>query len=194
MEQIVEQSKGPVKTPYSSDGYIVDQARVTDIRYGVFTSDVNGCGWIAAFNFLKQHGEAVDEKTVAGELIRWAPLRGLAGTSVFRLKRMLKRHGYPTALKVVTKKRADLPKTTQAGVIYYVHKDGPHFVTFYRDETVPQQENEAPRFRFLNAIPGRGNHYDTMQGFLGRHNVLPVAGILVWPRERKGKTPDGVTP
>jgi hypothetical protein len=171
------------KTPYSSDGYVVDQARLTFIRYGALTSDLNGCGWIAAFNFLKQRGEAADEKTYADELIRWTILRGLAGTSLFRLKRMLKRHGYTTALKIVGKKDVNLPEGTQAGVIYYVHKDGPHFVTFYRDETVPQQENEKPRYRFLNAIPGRGNHFDTMQGFLTKHNVLPIAGILVYPRK-----------
>ena len=42
----------PIRTPYSKDGYIIDQARVTDIRYGALTSDINGCGWIAEFNFL----------------------------------------------------------------------------------------------------------------------------------------------
>lgn len=192
-EQTAAKTAAPVKTPYSSDGYIVDQARVTFIRYGVFSSDVNGCGWIAAFNFLKWRGEAMNEKATADELIRWAPLHGLAGTSVFRLKRMLKRRGCPTALKIVTKKRAALPETARAGILYYVHKDGPHFVAFYRDDTVPQQENEAPRFRFLNAIPGRGNHFDTLQGFLARHNVLPIAGVLVWPRQKKGGA-DGVTP
>ena len=179
------------KTPYSSDGYIVDQARVTNIRYGVFTSDVNGCGWIAAFNFLKRRGEAVDKKALADELIRWTVFRGLLGTGLFRLKRMLRRHGYPTALKVATKKRADLPETAQAGVIYYCHRDGFHFVAFCRDEDVLPAEDGKPRYRFFNAIPGRGNHFDTMQGFLTRHNVLPLAGILVWPREGEARSAAG---
>lgn len=61
----------PVKTPYSKDGFIIDQARLTNIRYGVFTSDINGCGWIAAYNFLKRMGEDADEKALADGLVRW---------------------------------------------------------------------------------------------------------------------------
>ena len=55
----------PVKTPYSKDGYIIDQARVTNIRYGALTSDINGCGWIAEYNFLKRMGQDADEQTLA---------------------------------------------------------------------------------------------------------------------------------
>ena len=79
----------PVKTPFSQDGYIIDQARVTDIRYGALTSDINGCGWIAEFNFLKRMGKPVDEKTIADELIRHTLFRGLVGTDIFRLRRHL---------------------------------------------------------------------------------------------------------
>ena len=77
------------KTPYSSDGYIVDQARLTFIRYGALTSDLNGCGWIAAFNFFKTQGNTVNTQSLADELIRYSIMRGLAGTDLFRLKRML---------------------------------------------------------------------------------------------------------
>ncbi|MCE5188955.1 MAG: hypothetical protein LLF75_07210 [Eubacteriales bacterium] len=172
---------------YSSDGYIVDQARVTDIRYGAFTSDVNGCGWIAAFNFLKAQGNAVNGKTLADELIRYSILRGLAGTDLFRLKRMLRRHGYRTRLVFRWNKKARLPGGTDAGVIYYVHRDGPHFVAFTRllsAEPVPDEAGE-PGFRFFNAIGGKGNHFDTMRGFLTAHNVIPFALILIWPGEAK---------
>lgn len=99
------------RTPYSSDGYIVDQARLTNIRYGVLTSDANGCGWIAAYNFLRRRGEDVTEREIADELVRYTLLRGLLGTDLFRLKRMLRRHGYPTRLQFVGKKRAVLPET-----------------------------------------------------------------------------------
>jgi hypothetical protein len=53
---------------------------------------------------FKQRGKEAKEQAYADELIRWTILRGLAGTSLFRLKRMLKRHGYPTALKIVAKR------------------------------------------------------------------------------------------
>ena len=168
------------RTPYSSDGYIVDQARLKEIRYGVFTSDINGCGWIAAFNFLKRMGQDVREQALADELIRYSLFRGLIGTDLMRLKRTLKRHGYRTRLKYRWNKNARLPEGTSAGLFYYWHKDGPHFVTFYADESIPQSEDGEPRYRFLNAIAGKENHFDTMRGFLTRHNIIPFAVILVW--------------
>ena len=173
------------RSPYSPDGFLVDQAQVTDIRYGVFTSDINGCGWIAAFNFLKSQGNTVRAQALADELIRHSLLRGLAGTDLFRLKRMLKRHGYPTRLVFRRNKQARLPEGTDAGVIYYVHKDGPHFVTFSRIQPLEPARDGAgeTRFRFFNGIGGKSDHFDTMRGFLTTHNVLPFALILIWPRK-----------
>ena len=169
----------PIKTPYSTDGYIIDQARVTDIRYGALTSDINGCGWIAEFNFLKRMGLSVTEKAIADELIRHTVFRGLAGTDTFRLRRHLKKHGYRMPIKFRWNKKARLPEGTSAGVIWYCHKDGFHFVTFYADEAIQPEDGEA-RFRFLNGLAGKENHYDTMRGFLTKHNVIPFALILVW--------------
>ena len=176
----MEQQK---RSPYSPDGYIVDQAQVTDIRYGALMSDINGCGWIAAFNFFKTQGNTVNAQALADELIRYSILRGLAGTDLFRLKRMLERHGYPTKLVFRRNKKARLPEGTDAGVIYYVHKDGPHYVTFSRIQPVEPAQDEAgeTRFRFFNGIGGASNHFDTMGGFLTTHNVLPFALILIWP-------------
>ncbi len=170
---------------YSPDGYIVDQAKVTDIRYGAFTSDINGCGWIAVFNFLKTQGSTVSAQSLADELIRYSIFRGLAGTDLFRLKRVLKRHGYSTRLVFRRNKQARLPEGTDAGVIYYVHKDGPHYVTFSRIQPVEPALDEAgeTRVRFFNGIGGKSNHFDTMRGFLTAHNVLPFALILIWPRK-----------
>jgi hypothetical protein len=178
----MEQQK---RSPYSPDGYLVDQAQVTDIRYGALMSDINGCGWIAAFNFLKSQGNTVNAQSLADELIRHSVLRGLAGTDLFRLKRMLKRHGYPTGLVFRRNKQARLPEGTDAGVIYYVHKDGPHYVTFSRIQPVEPALDETgeTRFRFFNGIGGKSNHFDTMRGFLTAHNVLPFALILIWPRK-----------
>jgi hypothetical protein len=178
----MEQQK---RSPYSPDGYIVDQAQVTNIRYGALTSDINGCGWIAAFNFLKTQGNTASDRALADELIRYSVFRGLAGTDLFRLKRMLKRHGYSTRLVFRTNKKARLPEGTDAGVIYYVHRDGPHYVTFSRIQPVEPALDGAgeTRFRFFNGIGGKSNHFDTMRGFLTTHNVLPFALILTWPRK-----------
>ncbi len=172
------------KTPYSGDGYIVDQARLTNIRYGVFTSDINGCGWIAAFNFLKRMGQDVQEQALADELIRFSLFRGLIGTDLLRLKRTLKRHGYRTSLKFRWNKKARLPEGTSAGLFYYWHKDGPHFVTFYADESILPSGDGEPKYRFFNAIAGKENHVDTMPGFFTKHNIIPFTLILVWPGKK----------
>ena len=37
----------------SDDGYIIDQRRTESISFGGCPSSKNGCGWIAAYNFLK---------------------------------------------------------------------------------------------------------------------------------------------
>jgi hypothetical protein len=171
----------PIKTPYSTDGYIIDQARVTNIRYGVFTSDINGCGWIAEYNFLRRMGQSVEEKTLADELIRFSLFRGLTGTEIHRLRYYLKKHGYPMSLKFRWNKKARLPEGTSAGIIWYCHKDGLHFVTFYADESIPPSADGEARFRFLNAHAGKETHIDTMRGFLTHNNVIPFAQILVWP-------------
>jgi len=174
------------KTPYASDGYIVNQGKLTDIRYGLRKSSANGCGWIAAYNFLKQQGEDVAERRVADGLVRWTVFRGLFGTELLHLWLYLARRGYRTGVKVTGNKKAALPEAARAGVIYYRHKRGFHFVSFYRDEAVPQIGNEKPRFRFLNAVAGKEDHYDTMSGFLTKHNVVPFAIIYYWPR-RNGR-------
>ncbi len=171
----------PVKTAYSKDGYIIDQARLKNVRYGLFTSDFNGCGWIAEFNFLKRFGNGAAEQELADELIRYTVFRGLMGTDLFRLKRTLKRRGYRMPLKFVWNKTARLPDGTSAGIIYYCHKDGFHFVTFGADGAVEPDSEGEPRFRFFNAIAGKENHFETMRGFLMKHNVIPFALILIWP-------------
>ncbi len=171
----------PVKTPFSKDGYIIDQARVTDIRYGALTSDINGCGWIAAYNFLKRMGQTVDGKTIADELIRYTLFRGLVGTDLFRLRRYIRRHGYRMPIQWHWNKKARLPEGTSAGVIWYCHKDGFHFVTFYADDAIAPKEDGEARFRFLNGHAGKESHIDTMRGFLTQNNVIPFALIMVWP-------------
>lgn len=174
----------PVKTPFSKDGYIIDQARVTDIRYGALTSDINGCGWIAAYNFLKRMGKTVDGKTIADELIRYTLFRGLVGTDLFRLRRYFRRHGYRMPIQWHWNKKAHLSEGTSAGVIWYCHKDGFHFVTFYADDAIAPKEDGEARFRFLNGHAGKESHIDTMRGFLTQNNVIPFALIMVWPGQK----------
>lgn len=168
------------RTPYSKDGYIIDQARLKGIRYGALTSDINGCGWIAEYNFLKRMGQRVEEQALADELMRYTLFRGLTGTDLFRLRFYLKKHGYRMPIRFRWNKKARLPGGTSAGIIWYCHKDGFHFVTFYADASIAPEAGGETRFRFLNGLSGHENHLDTISGFLTKNNVIPFALILVW--------------
>ena len=180
----MEQQK---RSPYSPDGYIVDQAQVTDIRYGALMSDINGCGWIAAFNLLKHFDQEHEEQALANELIRHSIFRGLLGTDLFRLRRFVKRHGYRMPIVFRWNKKARLPEGTSAGIIWYCHKDGFHFVTFYADGSIPPSADGEARFRFLNGHAGKELHIDTMHGFLTQNNVIPFALILTWTGKETNK-------
>ncbi len=49
---------------FTSDGFIMDQAQFTDYPYGKFTSDWNGCGWIAVFNLMHARGMGVTPEQI----------------------------------------------------------------------------------------------------------------------------------
>jgi hypothetical protein len=171
----------PVKTPFSKDGYIIDQARVTDIRYGALTSDINGCGWIAAYNFLKRMGQTVDGKTIADELIRYTLFRGLVGTDLFRLRRYFRRHGYRIAnsMGTGTKKRAS--RRDKRGSDLVLPQDGFHFVTFICGRRDCAQRGRGSAVPLSQRTRGQREPFDTMRGFLTQNNVIPLALIMVWP-------------
>ena len=48
----------------SPDGYIIDQRQTDNINFGHTSSDRNGCGWIACYNFLKALDSAPDPEAL----------------------------------------------------------------------------------------------------------------------------------
>lgn len=159
----------------SRDGYVIDQARLTDLPYGLRMSSRNGCGWIAAYNFLHAHGAVIDEETVAAQMARGALLRGLLGTGPLRVKRYLKRMGFATRLCIVRRGgRCDMERA-ESGVALYRHGGGWHYVAF-----AGAPEAEAGARRFLNAVPGDEAHFETMDSFLKRRACFPLALLLLY--------------
>ena len=151
---------------FSPDGYIIDQRYTDAAKYGARTSDKNGCGWIAAYNFLHAVGEEDDWHPVATDMGRGSLFFCALGTSPFRLLRYLKRRGY--RLKQARGKNASIKLAEQsgAGILFYRHSRGLHFVTFTREED--------GRLRFFNAILGNARHVTGMRAFLREH-------ALNWP-------------
>ena len=170
----------PVKRGRSMDGYIVDQARLTDMPYGRRMSSRNGCGWIAAYNFLRAHGVPVGEEQVSAALAKGSLFRGLLGTSPLRVRAYLRRMGFATSLRLVRRGGACDTGGADGGVALYRHGGGWHFVAFAGAPA-------AGKWRFFNAEPGSEAHVETMETFLLRHARFPLALLFLdrGPGDRK---------
>ena len=165
----------------SHDGYIVDQARVTDVRYGCRFSDTNGCGWIAVYNLLRCLGDPVPHEEIVLALSRHSLFRGLLGTSPLRVQRYLKKHGHPTRMYVGRKAAAGAAETIQNGILVYRHTQGWHYVAFVRP-------GEDPGLRYFNAgLPSK--RVLTMDAFLTEQNLTPF--VLLLAPKGNAETPEG---
>ena len=148
---------------FSEDGYIINQHELSDIPYGRRTSKESGCGWIAAFNFLRAIGRDAHWPYIHMAFAGGGLGRGVFGTGPFRLYRFLKRQELPTLRCVVGRKQAlrQAGDGLRAGVLLYRHRTGLHYVAF-------KQEGEGV-FRFFNAMPGNARHVESMEDFLRTH-------------------------
>ncbi len=169
MEQ--NQSKTGIRAAYSPEGYIVDQARVTDVRYGCRLSSKNGCGWIAVFNLLRCLGDPVPHEQIIAALSRRSLFRGALGTSPLRVRRYLKRRGHATRV-YAGKKRAILAAgTASSGILVYRHVLGWHYAAFLRAEG-------GAGLRFFNAGVPSGTAVP-MDAFLAERNLTPFVLLFV---------------
>lgn len=161
------------RTAFAPSGHIVNQARMGGYRYGCRTSDVNGCGWIAVYNFLRCMGSTVRPENVADALSRHSLFRGLFGTSPFRIRRYLRRRGYALLSALGVKKAACAAAGAVSGILLYRHSGGWHFVAFARAE--------GENLHFYNAIAGAPNHVESMPSFLARQNLSRFVWLMYLP-------------
>ena len=145
---------------FSADGYIIDQNFLTALPYRGGTSDRNGCGWIAAFNFLRTLGHDVPyEAVLRGMDARHRPPFP-AATPMRVLRRYL---GTQTDFRYIGRKR-DVPAaavTSRAGILRYLEGFMPHFIAYVRvgDRL----------YRFLNVRDGQEDITLPMEDFLRLH-------------------------
>ena len=113
---------------------ITNQSKYKHIKYGLLTSDKNGCGWIAAYNALKHFGYDVTPESVAkayGKRCLW--LWGLFGTHPEKLIKNIK-----TVLKVTAFYYADKDVDlslfkADAGILFYWTKSKQAHYVFFKD-------------------------------------------------------------
>lgn len=168
----------PGPAAYSADGYIVRQEHTGALRYGLLSSATNGCGWIAAFNFMRAMGRPAPEAGVCRALAAGSPFKCLLGTGPGRLKRFLEAQGFALAGTARRPAMPALASAARAGILFYFEGAEPHFVAF--------AAAEKGKLRFFNAAPGEEDITATMAGFLARRAKFPAVYLMVNTSRRKG--------
>lgn len=145
---------------FTEDGYILDQDCFESYVYRGMPSAVNGCGWIAAYNFLLALGRTVDHRTVHREMNAYFPRQIPGPTPVRVLRRYLDRWGrFP--LSRGRRKSLSAAKDSRGGILRYWEGKVPHFVAYVR--------TEEDRFRFFNVCDGQEEICLSMEEFFRTH-------------------------
>lgn len=168
---------------FSKDGYIINQQLLQSVPYGMKQSNNNGCGWIAAYNFLHGFGRKKSWDTVRQQMEDTLLFGGLLGTHVVQLYLYLRRHGFPLRWSWGQKRARLQAEQCTAGILFYYNGYALHFVTFFpvtpeEREQISSDQAEPDLsqawYRFLNGRMGKQQDYDTMEHFLQTESQLQV--------------------
>lgn len=145
---------------FSRDGYIIDQNALGDYPYRGMTSDVNGCGWVAAFNLRRAVGQEPDFDEVRREMNAMFPLQIPGPTPMRKLRRYLGRY-MPFRFVGGKRKALAAAERSAAGILRYWEGRTPHFITFIRQPD--------GRYRFFNVSDGMEDFTESMETFFRGH-------------------------
>jgi len=161
------------KQAFSADGYLIDQNYTEEYKYGHFTSNFNGCGWIAMFNLLKAAGKQVRVEDVHRGLADILPYAGFLGTPLKTMRRYLKQQNIAYDEIKGKRKINSAIVGYSCGILRFLRKKELHFVAFTR---VDDQ-----KLRFFNVYDGKEDYICSMEEFLAdKISSLPtVVGFLI---------------
>ncbi|MBQ9663863.1 MAG: hypothetical protein IJV40_12000 [Oscillospiraceae bacterium] len=155
---------GNMKLPeegISADGYITDQDCFSSVRYRTMRADINGCGWIAAYNLRHACGEELDWDSVRQEMDGMHTLR-IPGPTLMRVMREYLARYVPDYSETVGRdEAAAAAKDSAAGIFRYQEGREPHFVSYVR-----QGDGQ---FRFFNVTDGMEDTVMSMETFAEEH-------------------------
>ena len=151
----------------SADGYIVDQRKTDNIPFGRFSSDRNGCGWIACYNLLKALGQEPDPEELVERLGRTLLAGGVLGLNFFVLVCALKRQHLPLDFALRPFHAQMRAERATAGVVLYFNGRCNHYAAFRREKD--------GTLRFFGAVPGRQVHKLSMGEFYWNYVKFPLA-------------------
>lgn len=150
----------------SPEGYIIDQRRTNRISFGHTSSDKNGCGWIACYNFLKALDKEPDPEVLIRRLEKTLLGNGALGLNFFALVWELKRQGLPLNFALRPFHAQCISEQCRAGIILYFTGRRNHFAAFRRESD--------GKLRFFGAVPGQICS-ETMAEFYWNHVKFPLA-------------------
>ena len=151
----------PLEAGFSADGYIVDQDCFHSLRYRTMPADINGCGWIAAYNLRRFLGRETDWREVLREL-EGMHLWNVPGPTLMTVMRAYLRRYVPEAVETVGREEAlSAAAASRAGIFRYRERREPHFVSYIRAE--------EGLFRFFNVTDGQEDCRMTMEAFGREH-------------------------
>ena len=152
----------PLEMGFSEDGYIVDQDCFHTLRYRTMPANINGCGWIAAFNLLRALGRGRPYPEILREL-EGMHLWNVPGPTLMNVMRAFLRTYAPEAVETVGRKEAlAAAENSRAGIFRYREGREPHFISYIREAD--------GLFRFFNVADGLEDARMTMADF-GRDHL-----------------------
>lgn len=154
----------------SDDGYIIDQRYTENIPFGGRPSSRNGCGWIAAYNFLKALGQSPDSDLLRRQLERTLLPGGRLGVNVLALIYLLRRQKIPMEFALRPFHVQQLAQQSRAGIIFYRAGKTNHYAAFTREPD--------GRFRFFGAAAGASHHSMSMASFYWDYVKFPLTLMI----------------
>ncbi|MBQ9263779.1 MAG: hypothetical protein IJ189_06155 [Clostridia bacterium] len=164
----------PLKFGFAPDGYIIDQDCFSSFQYRTIPANLNGCGWIAAYNLRKalDHNVAFDE--VRQELDDMHFLKAPGPTLMCVMRKYLKQH-VPQYRETIGREAALLDaQESCAGIFRYREGPEPHFTSYIRQ---PDRT-----FRFFNMADDFEDCVMPMEQFIEEH-CAPGTVILLWVKD-----------
>lgn len=147
-------------------------------RYGLRSSAVTGCGWIATYNALRLLGYNTDVEKLIASYERMVPLiHGNAGTTFFAPAIKFKKWGFPVDV-VMNRERFDEAARAADVCILFYHwhkglKFGAHFVALHK-----QGEDFVGYNTYRNSV-GADCYGPSLQAFLKKQKYFGAVLIAI---------------
>lgn len=160
-----------IEQALSTDGFIITQRLMNSYKYGSVSSDMNGCGWIAAYNLFHGLGLSYAYEDIYEEMNKILPYKGMVGTPTKTLRNYIESKNISIINTTWKKPTLKVSKQCKVGIIRYLEGFEPHYVTFIKIN--------GDKFRFLNAKEGKEDYILTMDEFIRIHCWFPLVRTMM---------------